>query len=137
MWSTRSASPSMRRRACSVTVLLSSANAAATSMISAMAEEGMAATVEMVQMMDGIAERVAQIDRMVQSVAAAMAHQKAVRLAEVPEVGVVSLLNDGRIVIILDGHELYREAAAQALHPALSTPAPPSPPLHPGMNAGS
>ena len=36
-------------------------------------------------------------------------------LAEVPGVGGVSLLNDGRIVIILDGDELYRLAcAAQA-----------------------
>ena len=33
-------------------------------------------------------------------------------LAEVPGVGGVSLLNDGRIVIILDGDELYRLAAA-------------------------
>ena len=51
-------------------------------------------------------------------------------LAEVPGVGGVSLLNDGRIVIILDGDELYRlaaaaqrrEAAAPALHPGPSTP---------------
>ncbi|MBK1836206.1 chemotaxis protein [Azospirillum sp. YIM B02556] len=42
----------------------------------AMAGEGMAATAEVVQMMDGIAERVGQIDRMVQSVASAMAHQQ-------------------------------------------------------------
>ncbi|WP_377809555.1 methyl-accepting chemotaxis protein [Azospirillum sp. A29] len=42
----------------------------------ALAEEGVAATAEVVQMMDGIAERVTQIDRMVQSVAAAMAHQQ-------------------------------------------------------------
>ena len=48
-------------------------------------------------------------------------------LADVPGVGGVSLLNDGRIVIILDGDELYRlaaaaqrrEAAAQALHPGI------------------
>lgn len=33
-------------------------------------------------------------------------------LAEVPGVGGVSLLNDGRIVIILDGDELYRLAAS-------------------------
>ncbi|CAO3421937.1 ATP-binding protein [Azospirillum endophyticum] len=33
-------------------------------------------------------------------------------LADVPGVGGVSLLNDGRIVIILDGDELYRLAAA-------------------------
>lgn len=33
-------------------------------------------------------------------------------LAEVPGVGGVSLLNDGRIVVILDGDELYRLAAA-------------------------
>ena len=59
---------------------------AATSMISAMAEERTAATVEMVQMMDDIAERMAQ----------------------------------------------RREAAALALHPALSPR-----PFHPGMNAGS
>ncbi|HYF85527.1 chemotaxis protein CheA [Azospirillum sp.] len=52
-------------------------------------------------------------------------------LAEVPGVGGVSLLNDGRIVIILDGDELYRlaaaaqrrEAAAPAFHPDPSTPA--------------
>ncbi|KAA0583298.1 chemotaxis protein CheW [Azospirillum sp. B21] len=51
-------------------------------------------------------------------------------LAEVPGVGGVSLLNDGRIVIILDGDELYRlasaaqrrEAAAPAHHPGPSTP---------------
>ncbi len=52
-------------------------------------------------------------------------------LAEVPGVGGVSLLNDGRIVIILDGDELYRlaaaaqrrNAAAPAFHPDPTTPA--------------
>ncbi|MBK1836201.1 Hpt domain-containing protein [Azospirillum sp. YIM B02556] len=39
-------------------------------------------------------------------------------LADVPGVGGVSLLNDGRIVIILDGDELYRLAAAVQLREA-------------------
>lgn len=52
-------------------------------------------------------------------------------LAEVPGVGGVSLLNDGRIVIILDGDELYRLAAAAQRREAAAAA------LHPGMNAVS
>lgn len=52
-------------------------------------------------------------------------------LADVPGVGGVSLLNDGRIVIILDGDELYRLAAAAQRREAATAA------LHPAMNAGS
>ncbi|ANC91684.1 chemotaxis protein CheW [Azospirillum humicireducens] len=52
-------------------------------------------------------------------------------LADVPGVGGVSLLNDGRIVIILDGDELYRLAAAAQRREAATAA------LHPRMNAGS